>query len=344
MHNKYSYIIVFVFLARVFSAQDIKGAYIQTNWIPSTNTIAPVYQYSFTVVLLTDAKLNVPRPAVTVTFSFGQTETFSLTSSHIDGKGNVVKKYSGSHTFPGSNPDGTYYYARFLDTFRIQGIRNMTNSNTQPICAEARLAANPFVGSKNSGTITNFPPTIDVLGNQVIYDPLFVGSNDSVSYTLLNYCSPSGYYIPNGVILSPTSGILSFSKDSLGLYSFNLKINEWHSDVTTLKKIIRTTYVDFLIDINSTVGFEEKGYNGNSINVFPNPTEKGVQLKFSSYEKGSIQVQIKDLLGKEIFTKSISVSQFSEYITLEEFQNGIYFLSITKDKELIYKVKIIKQN
>jgi hypothetical protein len=89
-----------------------------------------------------------------------------------------------------------------------------------------------------------------------MYDLMFTKGTDidSVSYSLFNYFNVGGYYIPDGAVLSPTSGILTFPRDSIGLYTFNVKIIEWGKDPTGLRRPSRTTYVDFVIDINTTVG------------------------------------------------------------------------------------------
>lgn len=84
--------------------------------------------------------------------------------------------------------------------------------------------------------------------------------------------------------------------------------------------------------------------NGSIIKVFPNPTKNGVQLNYQSSEQGDIKVEIKDLLGKEIYIKFISGNPFNEYISLEQFQNGMYFLNLTNGNEIIFSSKLLKQD
>ena len=52
---------------------------------------------------------------------------------------------------------------------------------------------------------------------------------------------------------------------------------------------------------------------------------------------------MEDLLGKIIYTNFIN-NQGESYITLKDYSNGVYIITVTKNKELLYKTKLIKQD
>jgi hypothetical protein len=58
-------ILELLFVSCQLSAQDIKGAYIRSSWVPNKITFTPIYEYSYTLTLLTDPLINVSRSTVT---------------------------------------------------------------------------------------------------------------------------------------------------------------------------------------------------------------------------------------------------------------------------------------
>lgn len=54
------------------------------------------------------------------------------------------------------------------------------------------------------------------------------------------------------------------------------------------------------------------------------------------------KIQLKDLRGKVIYTNFISVGK-EEQISLQAYNNGVYILSLRRDKEVIYTNKLVKQ-
>ncbi len=289
--------LVFIFLLCTVNigAQDIKGAYIRTAWVPNTITFTPIYEYSYTLTLLTDPVINISRSTVTLSFGDNTLGTLSLASTTTV-SGTSIKTFTGSHLYAGSNPDGAYYAVEYLDTFRVANIKNVPASQTQSVYARSLIVANQNFWTKPSGTVTNFPPILGIIENDIMYDPMFIKGTvmDSVSYSLFNYFNAGGYYIPNGAALSPTSGILTFPRDSIGLYTFNIKIIEWGKDGSGVRRPSRTTYVDFTLDINTTVGLYENE-TSNYFKIFPNPAEGRILIE--TEDRGFMHLS--DLFGKD---------------------------------------------
>src|SRR5687768_6810158 len=130
-------LIISIAAAQVFS-QDIRGAYISTKWVSGLT-------YSISITLFTEASKNITRPTVPISFGDGSPSgTFALgTTSSANGIN--LKTYSGTHTYPGP---GTYL-AFYLDTFRIAGIKNILNSQTQQIYLATKISINNTLGLAN---------------------------------------------------------------------------------------------------------------------------------------------------------------------------------------------------
>lgn len=80
------------------------------------------------------------------------------------------------------------------------------------------------------------------------------------------------------------------------------------------------------------------------IQVYPNPAQRGVNIYYQTKEEGVVKIELYDLLGKVIYTSFIYNKESTEYVPLDGLSNGIYLLSLSRDKELIYRTKLIKED
>lgn len=78
------------------------------------------------------------------------------------------------------------------------------------------------------------------------------------------------------------------------------------------------------------------------IKIYPNPANKNVSIDLSE----SIflqQIQILNLSGQEVFSKSIAQNQSYIYLTLSELPSGIYLLQLQSEKGVeVRKLQILK--
>ncbi|MEP7169588.1 MAG: T9SS type A sorting domain-containing protein, partial [Bacteroidota bacterium] len=92
-----------------------------------------------------------------------------------------------------------------------------------------------------------------------------------------------------------------------------------------------------------TIGIYEIN-NLNQLNIFPNPTNSLITIKFEFSKAQNIQLNIYNVLGEEIYSskENYSGGEFSREINLKQFCNGIYFIQLrTADK--LFNKKIVKQ-
>jgi hypothetical protein len=78
------------------------------------------------------------------------------------------------------------------------------------------------------------------------------------------------------------------------------------------------------------------------IAVYPNPAQNSVNIYYKNGDDTPVVIELKDLLGKIIYTNFISVGK-EEQISLQGYSNGVYILSLSRDKEVIYTNKLVKQ-
>lgn len=79
------------------------------------------------------------------------------------------------------------------------------------------------------------------------------------------------------------------------------------------------------------------------IKIYPNPANSGVTVIYNSPFQEPTVLELRDLLGKVIYTKFI-INSGKEYLSLNGLSAGVYFITLSKDKQVITKSKLIKQD
>ena len=82
----------------------------------------------------------------------------------------------------------------------------------------------------------------------------------------------------------------------------------------------------------------------NKITITPNPFDKDIFIEISVNEAIDLEMEILDLNGKLVLSKTISIQEnFSQGLDLEHLSNGVYYLNLKSEEGSVAK-KIIKQN
>lgn len=96
--------------------------------------------------------------------------------------------------------------------------------------------------------------------------------------------------------------------------------------------------------IESETGKTSSELNIDNLSISPNPGNGKFHIEFELAEKGTTEIKITDLTGKEIYSKKIKnfKGSFSENIDISKSEKGIYLLYIKQDNKSKCK-KIIVQ-
>lgn len=79
------------------------------------------------------------------------------------------------------------------------------------------------------------------------------------------------------------------------------------------------------------------------VRIFPNPANTMVTVQYISKTPGDASLEVRDILGKIVYNGQITNGNNLD-VTLKEYSNGIYIISILKDRTLLYNTKLIKQD
>lgn len=108
-----------------------------------------------------------------------------------------------------------------------------------------------------------------------------------------------------------------------------------------------TMFVDYVrvYQNQTTTSINNEVRQKNAIHIFPNPTTETTTLFIDGKKNEELQIEIRDLVGKIYFQKSITAmgnENISLSLSLDNLKAGIYFLSVT-GKTSSYCIKWIKQ-
>jgi hypothetical protein len=101
--------------------------------------------------------------------------------------------------------------------------------------------------------------------------------------------------------------------------------------------------VPFPVTVDNTVGIENPGNHGLGFLAYPNPGDGLFNLQISSEKPGVIQMKLNNVLGETILSRSVQINNTRNYqLNLEDLPDGIYFLIIESNEQLVTK-KLVKK-
>lgn len=81
----------------------------------------------------------------------------------------------------------------------------------------------------------------------------------------------------------------------------------------------------------------------SSLQVYPNPNNGNFTVTFSSMEKSTYQLEVKNVLGQVIYKESVTdlIGSYSKELNIAGFGKGLYFISVKEPKAEITKKIIV---
>ena len=314
-------IIIFTLCFIESKSQNILGGYL------ALNSGVGFYRYYADLYLYCNPSSNLNRQYVLLDWG-GGLDTLKISQINFY-NGITLKKYSGSHIFASTGS----YEITYVDTFRVSGIKNMTNSQLETITLIIDLNIESFASNKNHFPLPqNLNQELKVVGNDVSFNPKMMDMEGDSLYYSLYPCTTGNYYTPSNVSLNNQTGELNFSKDSIGLYAFSYKIEEWGKSFGTVYLKSSNIY-DFTLNITTEVGIKKYSFS-DEINIYPNPASSIINIKDDFY---CLAITIQNTIGQIVIS-----TPFVNQIDVSNLNSGVYILSLM-DNVKTKKIKFIKE-
>jgi hypothetical protein len=98
------------------------------------------------------------------------------------------------------------------------------------------------------------------------------------------------------------------------------------------------------VTISTCTGIDHLVFDSGTFSVFPNPTSGKLTIKGSVSKAATIILEITDVLGKSVLKQSVSLNagENSHTLNISNFQDGMYFLKMSKQEGKTETIRIIK--
>ena len=161
--------------------------------------------------------------------------------------------------------------------------------------------------------------------------------------------NPSSFVTVAGVQMSETIGALDTNKSftahykPMNLDGCSLLKYEWYdeNDLTTPLASINIRFIH--TTGNCTVGDNRLILNDPTLKIFPNPANEkvNIQVNGTAAQLANTTLTLHDVIGKEVM--SINANSLGSSFTIEtnDFNQGIYIVSLNKDNAPIYTHRLI---
>lgn len=198
---------------------------------------------------------------------------------------------------------------------------------------------------------------INYIGNNAIngyqilkcINPVYsVEVSNATSYSLKVYNLQSQLiYTATGNIQFNHLNLWNTFSYATGWYSIRLELNSC-SDSKVIEHNLSIDYGNCRVSSaqNDTL-IDENNSSQNIIkipvSVYPNPAKNELNIYVPQYNKNTLEVFLIDIYGKEVLRKTIvskeGLNTFK--LKLNDFSNGVYYLTILSEEDLVAKEKIV---
>jgi hypothetical protein len=305
------------------TSQDIMGGYITAKYV-SFGT------HSFSVVLFTDATIDINRPTIKVDFGDLNIGTLSLTNTSVSG-GLNFKTYTGIHSYPQSSN----YLVTYRDSFFVTNIKNLPNSQLQKLELRSLIS-----GANSSPILNNNPININQTNSsQFTYNPSFSDlDGDSLSYILFTACQYNDY-LPWLTTLDASSGQFSFTNDTTGLFVFSFIILEWRKPINGGSRyFIGETKLIFVINKSGITRLNEFMPEFSELQLFPNPVINELNILHTENLDENTLLEVINSMGQTVIK-----TNYTNKIDVSSLTNGVYFLKLSSKLIRPSTSKFVKQ-
>lgn len=341
------------------------------NLCPGMNTVTITdangcfkeYSVQINIEPLSKIKGNIYYSGILMPIDAAIVELWKETTSNNSGKlkvGELHNVANGYYEFSGL-PSGTYYVKAkvlnqgdFPNTLPTWYDTAHQWFNATPIILGCNVAQNininmlmvPAMANGNThihGQVTMATFNKSILGEPIPGAELTLEQEPDDEPIISTTTGSNGTYdffnIPdaNYIVVVDIPGYTQFE-------TYNITVNSEDTIITNINFVVDTTDVGLGIYVNHEIFVPMVDGRTLTVNVFPNPFTKNVNIEFDLEESANISVNILDVLGKDIYNicQGEQTQGKHNYNFEDDLPAGIYFVKISVDNT-IYVKKLVKK-
>jgi hypothetical protein len=109
---------------------------------------------------------------------------------------------------------------------------------------------------------------------------------------------------------------------TVGTYVITYAVKDaWGNPTTTTRNVIVYDSV--------TVGLNNNEFSAAQINLFPNPAHSVVNVSVNGIKTLPVHVAIFDVIGREVYSKTVNSNVVNERINMADLNSGVYFIKVS---------------
>ena len=203
---------------------------------------------------------------------------------------------------------------------------------------QSQITYSPFFVNDYSVSFEHLPMVVGSVGNSI--NSILNGSDiegDSVSFEIFEPFNIDGYWVPNGVVVTP-GGFFSWeSPQTVGQYLFIFKVEEWRNSIS-----IGEQYLTMLINVEDGLGISSPEGRDIILKAHPNPTSTATVITWQSQHHGSYQLHLYDAQGRQVASPILPKGEGKLEIDMSGLAKGIYFGQLVVGEE-IQSFKLVRE-
>lgn len=308
-------------------AQDLKAGEINVKHLGG-------YSFEANVILYQHINTFVNRPYIFLDWGDGSNDTL-YGAIHGCGDANTTSyKYTKVHSY---NGQGIYSIVT-ADSFRLAGIVNINNSQTEELSLIYFLWVNSMLGMNSSAVALNCATDDWVCCNWTYNPGCFDPDGDSISYGLIVPSNSNYSAVPS--TCNAVTGDITLSPTQVGQHFLCQEIKEWRKIGTTYS-YIGATYRNMLINVASLSGIDDWRQSDEGLFINPNPATDKLSIRLSdSISLDGLSLSIYDALGRQCMVAGLE--ERIQEIGIAALPKGVYLLQVRGGEGVMSK-KFVKE-
>ena len=109
---------------------------------------------------------------------------------------------------------------------------------------------------------------------------------------------------------------------TVGLYVITYTVKDaWGNQTSATRNVI--------VYDSATVGLNNNEFSAAQINIFPNPANSVVNVTVNGIKTLPVHVAIFDVIGREVYSKTVNSNVVNERINIADLNSGVYFIKVS---------------
>lgn len=165
--------------------------------------------------------------------------------------------------------------------------------------------------------IDTLPPVITLKGN----------NPDSVILNTPSYTDPGAMAMDNfdGDISDSVKVTGTVNTSIVGSYTLNYTVSDAWGNSSSLSRTV-------IVHDTTKVGVTQNEMQSAIVNIFPNPASDVININATGIKTFPVTMVVYDVIGREVYSKTVNTNLVNERINTAEFNNGVYFVKVSNSQ------------